>query len=341
MKKLLLIPFATMIAYGVPTWKPLFNGKAFDPEWKIVGDKKYWSIDPTDSSIAGYSDTKNPEATMLFTKATYDQFTVKYSYRLKAGCSGFFFRAKEAAASPYVTGCQVEAKFDGGLKEFGSLYCHPTPGWVRETDPKFVAYAARAPEVYQDVVLTVKSPYVYVNINGKQAIGAGAAGQAAGGKAAWTYSDNAGSATPGVFGLQIHELQPKMDIHFKNIMILTGCGDTKSPKYDGATVAGMPEQLATYQDDGSCATSSLGTGTKVDLRPYFGAIFFESGKLAMEIRYPGEHSLNIINLNGKSVFSGTATSARTYRINRGLDAGIYFAKLSAGTASTTEKIVIP
>jgi hypothetical protein len=340
MKKLSLVPLAVVVAFGTPVWKPIFNGKSFDPEWKIVGDKKYWSIDPTDSSVAGYADTKNPEATMLFTKTTYDQFTIKYSYRLKAGCSGFFFRAKEAAASPYVVGCQIEAKFDGGLKEFGSLYCHPSPGWVRETDPKFVAYAARPADQYQDVILTVKNPSVYVNVNGKQAIGGGSASQAAGGKAAWNYADNSGSATPGVFGLQIHEQQPKMDIHFKNIMILTGCGDAASPRYDGATVAGLPEQPAVYQDNGTCTATGIEEG-KADLRPYFGNISVEAGKLTMQIKYPGEHTLDIINLNGKTVFSGSATAANKYQLNRTLEAGVYFAKLHAGKSVATEKIILP
>ncbi len=341
MKKLLLIPIASMLAYGAPVWKPLFNGTAFDPEWKIVGDKKYWSIDPTDSSIAGYSETRNPEATMLFTKATFDQFTVKYSYRLKAGCSGFFFRAKEAAASPYVVGCQIEAKFDGGLKEFGSLYCHPSPGWVRETDPKFVAYAARAPEVYQDVILTVKNPSVYVNTNGKQAIGGGTASQAAGGKASWAYADNSGSAAPGVFGLQIHEQQPKMDIHFKNIMILTGCGDKQSAKYDGDFVTGFPEQPAVYQDNGSCVGTSLESKGKTDLRPYIGRFEVDAGKSSLEIRYPGKHSLDIIDLHGKTVFSGSAATGYKYHFSRPLKAGIYFAKLSANGSVSASKIVVP
>jgi hypothetical protein len=340
MRTLSILSLATAVAFAVPAWKPLFNGKTFEPEWKIVGDKKYWSIDPLDSSIAGYAETRNPEATMLFTKTTYDQFTVKYSYRLKAGCSGFFFRSKEAAASPYVTGCQVEAKFEGGLKEFGSVYCHPTPGWVRETDPKFVAYAARAADQYQDVILTVKTPNVYVNVNGKQALGAGAAGQAAGGKAAWDYSGSQ-SATPGLFGLQIHEQQPKMDVHFKNIMILTGCGETASPRYDGATVAGLPEQPAIYQDNGTCIASGIGNVEQAQMLKYIGSVKLDGNRISLNVSYPGEHTLEIVSLRGKVVFSGSAPIGRDYQISSIKNHGIYVARIKTKTQFASKRIVIP
>src|SRR4051812_39717341 len=111
MRKLYIIPLIAAVALVAKTnWKPLFNGKTFEPEWYIAGDKSYWKIDAADSAIVGQSTTNTPYTMVFSNKKDFDQFTIKYQYRLKAGCSGFFFRSKNNTSAELVEGTQVEAK---------------------------------------------------------------------------------------------------------------------------------------------------------------------------------------------------------------------------------------
>lgn len=123
----------------------MFNGKSFKPEWRFVGDSTFWTLDPKETSIVGYSaTTKTPYALLFSTKA----------------------------------------------------------------------------DEYQEVILTVKKPNVYVNVNGIQALGeTDPAGLAAGAKAAWNYTNSTYAKNPGSCALQVHK-DYAIDIRFKNIMIL-------------------------------------------------------------------------------------------------------------------------
>jgi hypothetical protein len=343
MRKLLyIIPLAIVgLALAKVKWVPLFNGKTFEPEWYIAGDKSYWQIQ--DSAIVGKSTTNTPY-TMVFTnRKDFDQFTVKYQYRLKAGCSGFFFRSSETSAAELVQGVQVEAKNEGGvLKEVGSMYSHPSPGWVTETGAAFWS-KARPIDQYQDVVLTVKSPYVYVNVNGSQAVGDVTPAEKTGGaKPAWNYLSNAYIKDPGKFGLQIHAGQPQMDVAFKNIFILEGCGDATKPAYDGAFVAGLPEQPAVYQNSATnCNVTDIKAGGPEALRQYIGQVVQNGNVLSLKIGYPGAHTLELVSLNGKVVFSGSSPTAFEYRISGIRNPGIYVARIKAENVIASQRVLVP
>jgi hypothetical protein len=339
MNKIYFLPLLAGIAFGKLNWKPLFNGKTFEPEWYIAGDKNYWKIQ--DSAIVGFSTSGTPY-TMVFTnKSDFKEFTVKYQYRLKAGCSGFFFRSQNIG-SELVEGVQVEAKNEGGtLKKFGSLYSHPTPGWVKETAPAFWT-KARPIGDYQDVVLTVKDPFVYVNMNGSQALGdVTPAEKTAGANDPWNFSSNQYIAKPGRIGLQIHGGQAQMDVAFKNIFILEGCGDATKPGYDGAFVPGLPKQPAFYQDNGTCTSSGIEETGPSALRSHVGRVNRAGKELTMKISYPGAHTLEIISLNGKVVFSGSAPATFVYHISGIREPGIYVAKFTAGKSMVSQRILIP
>lgn len=340
MKKIYFVPLAiAAIAWTKSEWKPLFNGKTFEPEWYIAGDKSYWKIE--DSAIVGKS-TNNTPYTMVFSnRKDFDQFTIKYQYRLKAGCSGFFFRSQQTTSAELVAGVQVEAKFEGGgLREFGSLYSHPSPGWVTETTDQFRQKAARPVDQFQDVVLTVKNPYIYVNMNGYQAVGATTAADLAGGaKGAWNYTGNAQIKNPGLLGLQIHGGQAIMDVAFKNIMILTGCGDATKPGFDGANVPNLASQPAVYQDNNTCAGTGIADAS--ELRKHIGEIAMDGSNARLKISYPGAHTLEIISLDGKVVFSGSSPAAFEYNLSGIRNAGIYVARVKADKHVATQRIVVP
>ena len=344
MRKLYFIPLAAAaIVFAKTEWKPLFNGKTFEPEWYIAGDKTYWKIDPVDSAIVGASTTNTPYTMVFSTKKDFDQFTVKYQYRLKVGCSGFFFRSVNNTTAELVAGTQVEAKFEGGgEKEVGSLYVHPNPGWVVQHTAAYSAKIAKPIDQYQNVTVTVKKPYYYVNVNGFQAVGETDATELTNGaKRAWDYTGNPLAQNPGQFGLQIHGSQPQMDVRFKSIMILTGCGDATKPGYDGEFVTGMAKQPAVYQDNGTCTATGVEEGGSAKLATYIGKVSQNGRIVSLNISYPGAHTLEIISLDGKTVFSGSSPTAFEYRISGIRNAGLYIARIKAENHVASQRILVP
>jgi hypothetical protein len=343
----LLIAAAALLGAAAPlfakaAWKPLFNGKSFRPDWRYVGDSTFWTIDPVDTSIVGYSPTtKTPHALLFSSKADYDQFTVKYSYRLKAGCSGFWFRSKGTTADN-VTGPQVEIKREGNeLLEIGSIYTWPTPGWEVQHNRAFSIKAAPKVDDYQHVVLTVKSPNVYVNVNGHQAIGeTDAALIAAGAKAAWNYTNSTHVKSPRAFALQVHK-DYAIDVRFKDIAILEGCGNPASPNYDGASVAGLAKQPAVYQDNGSCAGTAVSPAESRDaLLKSLGNPLRRDGATHVEVSHDGPHALEVFSPEGRSLFSGSSPRAQAYRLSASLR-GLVFVRLSAEGQAVTRRLVLP
>jgi hypothetical protein len=131
-----------------------------------------------------------------------------------------------------------------------------------------------------------------------------------------------------------------MDVSFKDIAILEGCGDATKPGYDGAFVKGLGEQPAVYLDNGTCAGVGI-KGANSVAEKSLGKMVLEAGNLSLEITYAGANSLDIVDLHGKIVFSGSAPGAHTYHVARKLNAGIYFAKISAGKGRSTRKLLVP
>lgn len=347
----LSLTFALSSSFAKSNWKPLFDGRTW-AGWHIAGAQNYWKIE-SDSSIAGYSITSTPY-TMVFTdKKDFNEFTIKYQYRLKAGCSGFFFRSKEQPGGELVAGMQIEAKYlSSGHSEVGSLYCHKCNdnsgteqwnGWVDPHNETFSdAMIKPGLDTYQQVYLTVKRPYIYVNVNGTQSVGETEQAKiTAGAKPPRNYTNISVINTPGQFGLQIHGGQTQMDVRFKDIQILEGCNDSTSVNYDGKWVPGTSNKHpAFYQNNGTCT----GTGIEPDKARnglYFGKMTPSGNGLELEIKYPGAHSLDIINLDGKIVFTGSAPSAHLYHVRKRLDAGIYLARIVVDGKSASRKIVIP
>jgi hypothetical protein len=350
LKSLPFLALAAIFSMGAPQWKPLFNGTSFSPGWHIAGAQNYWSIDPVDSAIVGFSTTSTPY-TMVFSDSLFDQFTIKYSYRLRAGCSGFFFRSEQTTATELVRGTQIEAKFASNKQsEVGSLYNHPSPGWTTQHSQAYSDRIARTPStVYQDVVLTVKRPYFYVNVNGYQAVGeTDPAELALGAKAAWQYvSTNANFAViqnPGRFGLQIHGGQTTMDVRFKNIAILEGCGDTASAQYDGAFVAGLPKHPAVYRDNGGCVPAAIDPGSSGafdrDASRYLSRGKQVGSELVVSVLQTGASRFEIVSPTGRVVFSVLNPAAKEYRIPLSSVSGIYLARLQTNTSSIARRIVV-
>jgi hypothetical protein len=347
-----LIPVFAAMVMAAPTWKTLFDVNTYRKDWHYVGDSTFWTVDPKDTSIDGFSATSNTPHSLLFTNRTdYDQFTVKYSYRLKNGCSGFWFHSHEKGTATTVDGPQVEIKREGKeLLEIGSIYTWgnntASPGWEVQHSHDYSVRTAPNVDDYQNVILTVKKPYIYVNVNGSQAIGeTDAAALAAGAKAAWNYSNSTYAKNPGSFALQVHEGYA-IDVRFKNVMILQGCNDPKSPNYGGDFVPGFPKQPAVYQDDGSaCSTSSLNGRVnglaKAKPASYLGAPQRFGDGVSLTVSYPGPNSLEVLALDGRSLFSGSAPSAFSYRLSPRTQSGLYFVKITTGGRTGWQRVLVP
>lgn len=338
----LLFLFAT-VAAAKSSWKPLFDGKSIATDWYKRGEQDYWSVDPTDSSIVGSSGgAVAPKSLLMTVDSTFDQFTVKYSYRLKAGCSGFFFRARENAQLQ-MEAVQVEAKLEGGkMKEVGSLYVMPTEGWAVQHSDAWSAAAAPDPHAWQKVVLTVKRPHVYVNVNGKQAVGeTDAAVLAAGAKPVWDYTKSPSIARPGRFALQIHEGMV-MDVKFKDIALLEGCGDINSVNYDGNFVSGLPKQAAVYRDNGTCSgLGASGSQRTQAAGSFLGRVERRGAALSLDVTATGYHAFELRTLDGKLVFSAASPGPRAYTVTRALPRGVYLAVLRSGNAYSRRTVALP
>lgn len=329
-----------------PNWKPLFDGKSI-AGWHIAGDTK-WNFNNADSGINYVQYNSSSQYTMFFTdKSDFDQFTIKYSYRLKAGCSGFFFRSRETTKDEKVVGIQVEAKNETILKEMGSLYCFQCwisetdktggkDGWVVQHTDQYSTSIAKPVDQYQDVILTVKNPFIYVNINGHQAVGGTAAGEAA----PFRYNIIPVINAPGRIGLQVHGGQKNMDVSFKNIAILEGCGDSTSQNYDGKLVAGSTTQPAVYQNNNTCTGVKTLAEVKESLAKSISKVKTDAGALSVNVTYPQAHTFDILTLQGKVIFSGAAPGPHEYRLALAPKPGIYFARLTSSTHSANKRILV-
>jgi hypothetical protein len=335
------IPVFAALAMAKANWKPMFNGKTFRPEWRFYGDSTFWTIDPKDTSIIGLSPNANTPHAMLFsTKEDFNEFTVKYAYRLKTGCSGFWFHTRQIN-SDSVEGPQVEIKREGAeLLEIGSIYTWPTPGWEVQHSRAYSIKTAPKVDEYQQVVLTVKKPYIYVNVNGSQAIGeTDPAGIAAGAKAAWNYTGSKYTNRTGSFALQVHKGYA-IDVRFKDIMILEGCGDASKPGYDGEFVQGMSKQPAVYQDNQSCNGAGVRGDAGAPAR-YLGQARRTGAGVELASDCPGANALEIRALDGRLIFSGSAPGAHVYRLTGPMESGLYYARLTSKDGTENRRILIP
>lgn len=340
MRQLFLIILTVSPLAAKPVWKALFNGVSFKQDWHSVGDSSFWTVDAADSAVVGFSPTTKTPHSLLFTnKADYDQFTVKYAYRLKAGCSGFWFRTKGPVPGE-IEGSQVEVKREGDqLLEVGSIYVHPQPGWTVQHSNAWSIKTAPKKDEYQQVVLTVKKPYVYVNVNGVQAVGeTDAAALAAGAKPAWDYTTTTYAKNPGSFALQVHK-DYVIDVRFKDIAILSGCGDKTSAAYGGDFVAGLPKQPAVYQDDGSCAGTGIGVGKPGKLSGYLSGPRPGAHGWVIEATCPGANTLDLIAPDGRTAFSGSAPGPMAYAPR--VKPGVYLAVLKAEGATASRRVWMP
>ncbi len=132
-----------------------------------------------------------------------------------------------------------------------------------------------------------------------------------------------------------------MDVRFKNIAILQGCGDATKPGYDGNLVPNLTKQPAVYLDNGTCDGTPVLSGKAEQDGLHFIRVSKQgSNPLRVHVLYPGEHTLELVTLDGQIVFSAANPMAKEYTLSMPLERGIFFAKVKTHSHSFVRKIFI-
>ncbi|MEM8912713.1 MAG: DUF1080 domain-containing protein, partial [Planctomycetota bacterium] len=114
---------------GRHAWQPLMkanaSGIASLDGWNTVGGGT-WEI--VDGILQGRASSEANEPNgLLFSEATYGDFTIRFQYRFVQGDSGFFFRSQILDDKPYVRGVQCEID---GTEDVAGLYQTGGKGWL-------------------------------------------------------------------------------------------------------------------------------------------------------------------------------------------------------------------
>jgi len=145
---------------GEHQWKPLFNGKDLSGWHTLPGGT--WEV--VDGTIQGTSPASEPRHGLLVSDQTYGDFTVRASFKVTRGDSGFYFRSEKSGDGVGVHGFQVEVDTS---YETGGLYETGGRAWVIEhpADKKTPWY--RKGE-WNQLTVSAHGQRITVHINGHQ-----------------------------------------------------------------------------------------------------------------------------------------------------------------------------
>ncbi|QDU62781.1 hypothetical protein Pan216_36510 [Planctomycetes bacterium Pan216] len=181
---------------GKRKWIPIFNGENLDGWHATPGGE--WTV--KDGILVGTHEESDKRYGLLYSDATFKDFTVRFKFRALQGDSGFYFRALPAKDDAGIKGYQVEIdprKAVGGLWESGGRK------WVYEPTPELVAQWNK-PGNWNELVVSAHGRRIAVTVNGHQTV---------------DLKDDPGRLD-GHFGLQLHGGQD-VRVEFKDFEILS------------------------------------------------------------------------------------------------------------------------
>jgi hypothetical protein len=184
-----------ILELGHHTWKPLFNGLNLSG-WKALPGGT-WTV--KDGRIIGKSTPSEKRHGLLLSNQSYDDFTVRFKFKVNKGDSGFYFRSDPVAHSVGIKGFQVEVDTS---YETGGLYETGGRTWVVKPDEKNAKKIYRQGE-WNEMSLSAHGRRVVVHLNGR--------------KTAELKNDP--GRIKGHFALQLHGGQ-EMDVEYKEIELL-------------------------------------------------------------------------------------------------------------------------
>ena len=177
-------------------FRPLFDGQTLNGWHTTPGGK--WEV--KDGMIVGTSPQSEKKHGLLVTDNVYDDFTVRFKFRVIKGNSGFYFRSEPVEGSVGVHGFQAEVDLSpavSGLYETGGR------AWVAQPDAALVKSIYR-PGEWNEMSVTAVGRDVTVQLNGKQTV----------------QLKNDPGRTKGVIALQLHGGMD-MEVMFKDLEIRT------------------------------------------------------------------------------------------------------------------------
>ncbi|MCB1098383.1 MAG: DUF1080 domain-containing protein [Verrucomicrobiae bacterium] len=180
---------------GRHEWKPIFDGKTLDG-WKPMPGGK-WEV--VDGAIHGTSSKDEPRHGILLSDAVYDDFTIRFQFKVVSGDSGFYFRAEPVDGGVSLHGFQAEVDTTtetGGLYETGGRAWVSKPTYGEKDNQKIYR-----PGEWNEMTVSAHGTRVVVHVNGN--------------KTAELMDDQKGRLK-GNLGLQLHGGQD-MDVFFKQI----------------------------------------------------------------------------------------------------------------------------
>lgn len=156
---------------GRHEWKPIFNGKNLTG-WKPQGGGD-WQV--TDGVLVGKSPATEELHGLLLSEKTFDNFTVRITFRVLAGNSGFYFRSQPNDTQVGIAGIQAEmenSELVGGLYETGGrtwivkpLHYFPTFSEDRQDGRKKQWDKARQVGEWSTMVISAHGDRIVTHVN--------------------------------------------------------------------------------------------------------------------------------------------------------------------------------
>ncbi len=184
-------------------WERLFDGKTLEG-WHPVGDGE-WSVE--DGVIVGRAN-KEKLYGLLFTDSEFDDFKVRFQFKVLAGDSGFYIRT-QFEEPDRAKGCQVQVGLSGS--GVGGIYESYNRGWVDKPSDELQQKILRDGD-WNDMVISAEQGKIVVHVNGTKTA---------------EVVDDPGSRQ-GHFALQMHSGNV-MHVMFKDIELCRSSSPTKDP----------------------------------------------------------------------------------------------------------------
>lgn len=146
---------------GSHEWRPLFTGDSFKG-WHITPGGE-WSIE--NGVITGIQQPEDPLHGLVVSDEEYDDFAVRFDFRVYEGNSGFYFRSEEVDEEVHIYGTQAEVEPNG---ETGGIYETGGREWLVMPDSNEVKEWLNDPGEWNEMSIVADGPRVIVHVNGHE-----------------------------------------------------------------------------------------------------------------------------------------------------------------------------
>ena len=148
---------ATIASAEAEGWKPLFDGKTLSG-WHAVGGGK-WTVE--DKTIVGRAN-KEKLYGLLFSDDQFDNFTVRFKFRVLTGDSGFYIRTIFKKPDE-AHGHQVQVGLSGS--GVGGIYESYGRGWIEKPSDALQKKILKDGN-WNEMVISANGGHLVVHVNG-------------------------------------------------------------------------------------------------------------------------------------------------------------------------------